>query len=62
MIDDIPLSLAVKLGSIARHAEEAISREGHWLDLAAAENLLGDEEVQEWMAHMDEMALLPVKR
>lgn len=60
MTDD--LGLLVKLGSIARHAEEAVSGDGHHFDLAAIESLLADPQVQEWMAAMDTLALLPVRR
>ena len=56
------ISLLVKLGSIARHAEEAIGPNGHEADLGAISALLGDPEVSEWMAQLDDHALLPVKR
>jgi hypothetical protein len=57
-----PLSLIVKLGSIARHAEEFLSPDGHDFDRHAIESLLADLEVQTWMASADALALLPVKR
>ena len=53
-------SLLCKLGSIAVHAEEMMSDDGHKLDHAAILSLLGDPEVKEWIADMG--ALLPVKR
>lgn len=55
-------SLLAKLGSIIRHAEEAISDTGHRFDVAAVETLLEDPDVAEWMVAMDELGLLPVKR
>jgi len=54
--------LLVKLGSIIRHAEEAISDQGHHFDVAAVETLLEDPDVAKWMAAMDKLGLLPVKR
>lgn len=55
-------ALLVKLGSIIRHAEEAISDSGHHFDVATVETLLDDPDVVEWMAAMDRLGLLPVKR
>lgn len=55
-------ALLCKLGSIARHVQEATDREGHWMDLAAVETLIADPEVQGWMQGMDRLALLPVAR
>jgi hypothetical protein len=55
-------TLLVKLGSIARHAEEAIGPTGHQADWQAISALLGDAEVSEWMAQLDRYALLPVPR
>lgn len=54
--------LLCKLGSIARHVEEATGPGGHTFDLEAASSLLTDPEVEEWMTAMDGLALLPVKR
>lgn len=54
--------LLVKLGSIAVHAEEMMSPSGHAVDRFALDALLGDPEVANWLAAMDSMALLPVKR
>lgn len=56
------ISLLVKLGSIARHAEEAIGPNGHPADWEAINSVLGDPEVSEWMAQLDSLSLLPVKR
>jgi hypothetical protein len=55
-------SLLVKLGSIAIHAEELLSPTGHPLDRVAMQTLYGDEEVKDWIAQMNAMAMLPVKR
>lgn len=55
-------SLLCKLGSIARHVEEAHGPGGNALDLSAAYAVAEDPEVADWMAAMDDMALLPVAR
>jgi hypothetical protein len=57
-----PGTVLVKLGSIARHVEEALGAGGHPHDLAAVKSLLEDPEVQAWMGAADALALLPVKR
>lgn len=54
--------LLIKLGSIIVHQQELNSPDGHYMDKSALDSLLGDEEVKEWMAGMDKMAFLPVKR
>jgi hypothetical protein len=56
------LALLVKLGSIARHVEEAVSTGGHPFDVVATRALLGDAELEAWMAAADELHLLPVAR
>ena len=68
-IDNLPLSLLVKLGSIAVHAEEFLSGiapppsgSPASYDLAALRTVLGDREVVAWLEGMGKMALLPVKR
>ena len=55
-------SLLVKLGSIAVHAEELVSSNGHEFDRDALATLLADPEVQAWRKAADELALLPLKR
>jgi hypothetical protein len=55
-------ALLVKLGSIVRHAEEAASDEGHPFDTLAVKTLLDDPDVVDWLAAMDRLGLLPVKR
>lgn len=56
------VTLLVKLGSIAVHAEELLSPKGHVLDKTALDSLLNDSEVREWLHTMDAMAFLPKKR
>lgn len=56
------LSLLIKLGSIAVHAEEYLSPNGHPFDKIALDNLLKDYEVKRWIEQMNAMAMLPVKR
>lgn len=56
------LTLLVKLGSIAVHADEAFSADGHPLDRIAIADLLRDPEVATWVRQMDAMAFLPKKR
>lgn len=56
------LSLLVKLGSIAVHAEELLSPGGHAFDRTALDQLLTDPEIQRWRTQMDKLAMLPKKR
>ena len=56
------VQLLIKLGSIIVHQQELQSANGHYMDKAALDSLLGDEDVKEWMKEMDGMAFLPVKR
>ncbi len=56
------VTLLVKLGSIAVHADEMISAKGHPFDMSALESLLHDPEVVDWLKAMDKNALLPVRR
>lgn len=55
-------STAAKLGSIIAHTEEATSIQGHPFDRMTVEALLRSEDVQEWLAAMRELQLLPVSR
>lgn len=57
-----PLDLLCKLGSIARHVEEATADGGSHFDVAALQALIGDKQVLKWMSQMDKMALLSVRR
>lgn len=54
------LSLLVKLGSIAVHADELASPDGHHFDAVALRQLIKDAEVRNWITSMG--AFLPVKR
>src|SRR3982074_3203974 len=56
------LALLCKLGSIAVHAGEMLSPDGHNPGRVALQQLLTDDEVKRWLAQMDEMAMLPKKR
>lgn len=56
------LGLLVKLGSIAVHADEMFSDDGHHFDKVALQQLLVDQEVVAWIAKMTEMAMVPRKR
>lgn len=51
-----------KLGSIAVHADEMLSPDGHAFDRVALQQLLADPEVVAWLAEMDKAAMLPKKR
>lgn len=59
---NISPTLAVKLGSAIVHADEAMSADGHAADESAFRSILADPEVSAWLAAMNELALLPVKR
>lgn len=54
-------SLAVKLGSLAVHADEAIGPDAHQFDASAIRTLVDDAEVAAWLETF-EPGLLPVKR
>ncbi len=56
------VGLVCKLGRIVIHAEEFLSPNGPEFDGAALDALLHDGEVKEWMAIMQKMAFLPLKR
>jgi hypothetical protein len=58
-----PLSLLVKLGSIAVHTDELLTaKDAHVFDRVAITSLLEDKEIVAWLKEMGKMALLPVKR
>jgi hypothetical protein len=61
-VTDLSMSLLMKLGSIAVHAAEATSPGAHPADVAAIHGLISDPEVAEWLAAMDALSLLPVRR
>lgn len=54
------LTLLMKLGSIAVHAEEFLSADGHAFDKTVLDGLLQDPEVITWIKEMG--PLLPQKR
>lgn len=56
------VGLLVKIGSIAVHADEFTSSDGHEFDLTALKTLFGDPEVSEWIKAMTAKGFLPVKR
>lgn len=55
-------ALLCKLASVAVHADELMSPDGHQFDKAALESVLRDEEVAEWIAVMTKEGMAPVKR
>lgn len=54
------VTLLIKLGSIIVHTEELWSPGGHEFDKIAAETLLKDPEIRDWIEAMG--AFLPLKR
>jgi len=54
-------SLLIKLGSALVHYQEYVETDHHF-DLKAAEAIMADAEVTEWVGEMTAKALLPVKR
>jgi hypothetical protein len=56
------LPVLITLGSIAVHAEELLSPDGHPFDQKAIESLLSQPELKAWISRMDGMAFLPKKR
>lgn len=59
------ITLRMKLGSLARHAEELLAEpdaEAREFDAAAIAGLLADSEVVEFMEELDEQGLLPLRR
>ena len=55
-------SLLAKLGSIAVHADEMLSADGHPFDKTALQSLLHDPEVANWLKQMGAAAMVPKKR
>lgn len=56
------IALLTKLASIAVHAEEALSTDGHSFDRIALDSLLGDEEVVTFLEAGRKLAMIPEKR
>lgn len=54
--------LLCKLASIAVHADEFLSPDGHEMDRVALNSALSDDEVKAWLEQMTAMAMAPVKR
>ena len=61
MLNPTP-SLLCKLASIAVHADEYLSLDGHQFDRDALQSGLSDPEVVEWIAAMSAAAMAPRKR
>ena len=57
-----PIALLVKLGSVIVHVDEYTGGKGHPHDLEAIKSLLGDRDVQAWLASMDAKGFLPIRR
>lgn len=55
-------SLLCKLASIAVHADEMLSDDGHTFDRAALLSAISDPEVADWIGRMTDVALAPRKR
>jgi len=56
------VSLLCKLASVAVHADEFLSSDGHEFDRVALDSALRDPEVARWIEQMTEAALAPRKR
>ncbi len=56
------MALLCKLASVAVHADEYLSHNGHPLDRDALLSAVNDPEVVQWLADMSAAALAPVKR
>lgn len=56
------ISLLVKMGSVAVHADEYLSADGHDFDRIALQSLLKDPEIVGWLEGMRSMAMIPEKR
>lgn len=54
--------LLIKLGSLIIHYQEFLSEKGHPMDKNAINTIEEDEEFQQWIKQMNNMAFLPVKR
>lgn len=56
------VALLCKLGSIIVHVDEGMGAQGSQFDMAAYTALMDEPEVKEWLAAMQALSLLPVKR
>ena len=52
----------IKIGSIVNHTKEMLSDKGHTFDVITIKQLINDDDVNEWIKIMDDMALLPKLR
>lgn len=55
-------ALLCKLGSIAVHADEMLSADGHDFDRVVLQQLIADPEVADWIMQMNALAMVPRKR
>lgn len=55
-------ALLCKLASIAVHADELSSPDGHDFDAVAIRSALTDDEVRDWLDGMTAAGMAPVKR
>lgn len=62
IVPSMDMELQAKVGSIVVHAEEATSAHGHAFDLEVLRTMIQDPVVQNWLARLRELALIPVKR
>jgi hypothetical protein len=62
-LEQLPLSLQCKLGSLCVHVEEAfLDPKGHPFDLDAMKSILVDTEYKAWIERLRAGAFIPVKR
>lgn len=57
-----PATVLAKVGSVVRHLQEAMGDTGMALDVAVAERLLEDPELEAWLEEMDKLGLIPAMR
>lgn len=62
LTEDQAPSLAAKVGSILVHVEEGLSEDRHHFDWEAVKVLLAQSDVTAWIASLQKIALVPVKR
>lgn len=56
------MTLLCKLASVAVHADEMLSPNGHQFDHAALKSAMNDAEVVQWIKDMVALGMAPVKR
>lgn len=64
MIKEIQPSkeVLIKLGSLVVHIEEYLSEKSSEYDKITIQALLADQDLQDWVSKLDELALVPKKR